>query len=203
MGHRIQKREKQTEYEPYRAASPSPESPSPILSLEDFDVVVHGKNLLDWHGAIDYNRWHTTSLDDDHPYGYYPYLIVDGFVPGETYTIAADSIPDPGTAGITCVFSVYPGAYDPGSENYKICHEATSAWSHQITTFTASQSRYFLDCYGCNADNVTQVVRDWLPNMRIYQGSYTADTIPPTPRITTRLRMSHLRYGQLDATKIG
>ncbi|MEE1490998.1 MAG: hypothetical protein UGF45_02985, partial [Massilioclostridium sp.] len=35
------------DHEPYRPASPSPESPSPILSLEDFDVVVRGRNLFD------------------------------------------------------------------------------------------------------------------------------------------------------------
>ena len=34
-------------HEPYHAASPSPENPSPILSLEDFDVVVRGRNLFD------------------------------------------------------------------------------------------------------------------------------------------------------------
>lgn len=167
----------QTEYEPYRPASPSLESPSPILSLEDFNVVVHGKNLLDWHGAIDYTRWHTTSLDDDHPYGYYPYLIVDGFVPGETYTIAADSIPELGAADLYCHLGTYPGG-NKGQANW-MYHKTASALCKSARTFVATESVYYLNCSGCKADTVSRVVFDWLPNLRIYQGSYTADTISP------------------------
>lgn len=169
--------EKQTDYEPYCPASPSAESPSPIQSLEDFSVVVHGRNILDWQGAIDYNRWHTTSLDDDHPYGYYPYLIVDGFVPGLTYTIAADGIPALGTADLYCHLGTYPGG-NKGQANW-MYHKTASALCKSVRTFVATESVYYLNCSGCKADTVSRVIREWLPHLRIYQGSYTADTVPP------------------------
>ena len=164
-------------HEYYHAASPSPENPSPILSLEDFDVVVRGRNILDWHGAIDYNCWHTTALDDDHPYGYYPYLVVNGFVPGETYTIAVDSIPELGAADLYCLLGTYPGA-NKGQVNW-VYHKTSDALCRPVRTFVADAYTYYLNCNGCKADTVSQVVHDWLPNLRIYQGSYTADTIPP------------------------
>ena len=116
-------------------------------------------------------------MDDDHPYGYYPYLIVDGFVPGETYTIAADSIPELGAADLYCLLGTYPGA-NKGQANW-LYHKTAEALCRPVRTFVADAYTYYLNCNGCRVDTVNQVVHDWLPNLRIYQGSYTADTVPP------------------------
>lgn len=160
--------------------TPEPGSPIYPVSVGDggtIDVKVCGQNLLDWEGAVNYSNWHTTALDDDHPYGYYPYLIVNGFVPGETYTIAADSIPELGAADVYCLLGTYPGA-NKGQTNW-LYHKTADALCRPIRTFVADAYTYYLNCNGCKVDTVSQVVHDWLPNLRIYQGSYTADTIPP------------------------
>lgn len=34
------------DHQPYRPASPSPENPSPVKSLEEFDIIVHSRNLF-------------------------------------------------------------------------------------------------------------------------------------------------------------
>lgn len=161
-------------------STPEPGSPVYPVSLGDggtLGVKACARNLLDWEGAADYSNWHTTSLDDDHPYGYYPYLIVDGFVPGETYTIAADSIPALGAADLYCLLGTYPGA-NKGQTNW-LYHKTTESLCRPVRTFAADAYTYYLNCSGCRADTVNQVVHDWLPNLRIYQGSYTADTVPP------------------------
>ena len=43
----------------------------------------------------------------------------------------------------------------------------------------ADSYTYYLNYSGCKTNTASQVVHDWLPNMRIYQGGYTAYTIPP------------------------
>ena len=161
-------------------STPEPGSPVYPVSVGDdgtIGVKVCGPNRIDWEGAADYSNWQTTSLDDDHPYGYYPYLIVDGFVPGETYTIAADSIPELGAADLYCLLGTYPGA-NKGQANW-LYHKTAEALCRPVRTFVADAYTYYLNCSGCRADTVSQVVHDWLPNLRIYQGSYTADTVPP------------------------
>lgn len=166
--------------ETQRDGVPEPANPVYPVSLGNsgtIGVKVCGRNLLDWEGAADYNNWHTTSLDDDHPYGYYPYLIVNGFVPGVTYTIAADSIPALGAADLYCLLGTYPGA-NKGQANW-MYHKTSDVLCKSIRTFVADSRTYYLNCNGCKVDTVGQVVHDWLPNLRIYQGSYTADTIPP------------------------
>lgn len=160
--------------------TPEPGSPIYPASVGDggtISIKVCARNLIDWEGATNYSNWHTTSLDDDHPYGYYPYLILNGFVPGDTYTIAVDSIPELGAADLYCLLGTYPGA-NKGQANW-LYHKTSDVLCRPIRTFVAAAPVYYLNCSGCRADTVSQVVHDWLPNLRIYQGSYTADTVPP------------------------
>ena len=166
--------------ETQRDGAPEPANPVYPVSLGNsgtIGVKVCGPNRIDWEGATNYSNWHTTSLDDDHPYGYYPYLIVKGFVLGDTYTIAVDSIPELGAADLYCLLGTYPGA-NKGQANW-LYHKTAEALCRPIRTFVADAYTYYLNCSGCRADTVSQVVHDWLPNLRIYQGSYTADTVPP------------------------
>lgn len=166
--------------ETQRDGTPEPANPVYPVSLGDSGTIgikACGRNLLDWEGAADYSNWHTTAMDADHPFGGYPYLIVQGFVVGETYTVAVDSIPELGAADLYCIFGDYPGA-NKGQANW-LYHKTADALCRPVRTFVATASVYYLNCSGCRSDTVSQIVRQWLPNMRVYLGSYTAETIPP------------------------
>lgn len=154
-----------------RDGTPEPDNPVHPVSLGDsgtINIKVCGANMLDWQSARHANNWANDG-------GVNHYIPITGFVVGKDYTICCDSIPTQTVPIGLCVAraSVWPSAVG------WIYNNSHPEWGSNLRTWTATQEVYYLSGYFADLSILPTMVDDWLPNLRIYQGNYTADTIPP------------------------